>query len=100
MNRTLWYITPDMLVQALVYLSAACALRLYLPGSSWKYSSALGLTLGLGYLAKAAMFPAALLLIAILFLKPPKDGLGRRHTAIAMACFRNACRAAGAEPES
>ncbi len=87
MNRTLWYITPDMLVQALVYLSAACALRLYLPDSSWKYSSALGLTLGLGYLAKAAMFPAALLLIAVLFLKPPKDGLGRRHTAIVLACF-------------
>ena len=87
MNRTLWYITPDMLVQALVYLSAACALRLYLPNSSWKYSSALGLTLGLGYLAKAAMFPAALLLIAILFLKPPKDALGRRHTVIAIACF-------------
>ena len=86
-NLTLWYITPDMLVQALVYLSAACALRLYLPGPSWRYSSALGLTLGLGYLAKAAMFPAALLLIAILFLKPPKDSLGRRHTAIVLACF-------------
>jgi hypothetical protein len=87
MNRTLWYITPDMLVQALVYLSAACALRLYLPNSSWKYSSALGLTLGLGYLAKAAMFPAALLLIAILFFKPPRDAWGRRHTIIVMACF-------------
>ena len=48
---------------------------------------ALGLTLGLGYLAKAAMFPAALLLIGILFLKPPKDGLGRRHAVIALACF-------------
>ena len=29
MNQTLWYITPDMLVQGLVYLSAACALRLF-----------------------------------------------------------------------
>jgi hypothetical protein len=87
MNRTLWYITPDMLVQALVYLSATYALRLYLPGSSWRYSSALGLTLAVGYLAKAAMFPSALLLIAILFLKPPNDILGRRHAAIALACF-------------
>ena len=38
MNQTLWYITPDMLVQGLVYLSAACGLRLFLPDSSWKHS--------------------------------------------------------------
>jgi hypothetical protein len=71
MNQTLWYITPDMFVQGLVYLSAACALRLFLPDSSWKHSVALGLALGLGYLAKAAMLPAAFVLIGILFLKPP-----------------------------
>jgi hypothetical protein len=87
MNQTLWYLTPDMLVEGLVYLSAAFGLRLFLPDSSWKHSAALGLTLGLGYLTKAAMFPAALLLIGILFLKPPKDGLGRRHSVIAMFCF-------------
>jgi hypothetical protein len=87
MNQTLWYITPDMLVQGLVYLSAAFGLRLFLPGSSGRHSRALGLTLGLGYLAKAAMFPAALLLLGILFLRPPKDRLGRRHSLIAMACF-------------
>ena len=33
------------------------------------------------------MFPAALMLIAILILKPPRDRLGRRHAAIALACF-------------
>ena len=87
MNRTLWYTTPDMLLQGLVYLSAACGLRLFLPDSEWKHSAALGLTLGAGYLAKAAMFPAALMLIAILILKPPRDRLGRRHAAIALACF-------------
>jgi 4-amino-4-deoxy-L-arabinose transferase-like glycosyltransferase len=87
MNQTMWYTTPDMLLQGLVYLSAACGLRLFLPDSSWKHSVALGLTLGVGYLVKAAMFPAALLLIAILFLKPPQDRLGRRHAAIALACF-------------
>jgi hypothetical protein len=87
MNQTLWYLTPDMLLQGLVYLAAACALRLFLPDSSWKHSAALGLTLGLGYLAKAAMFPVALLLLGILFLRPPKDHLGRRHSAIALVCF-------------
>ena len=87
LNQTLWYATPDMLLQSMVYLSAAGALRLFLPGASWRHSAALGLILGAGYLAKAAMFPAALLLLAVLFLKPPKDGLGRRHVACALACF-------------
>ncbi len=87
MNRTLWYLTPDMLLQGLIYLSAAWALRLFQPDSSWTHSVALGLTLGLGYLTKAAMFPPALALIGILFLKPPKDRMGRRHAVIALACF-------------
>ena len=87
MNQTLWYLTPDMLLQGLVYLSAAFALRLFLPHSSWKHSVGLGIALGLGYLTKAAMFPVAFLLIGILFFKPPMDHLGRRHPAIALACF-------------
>jgi hypothetical protein len=87
MNHTLWYVTPDMLLQGMVYLSAACALRLFLPEASSKHSAALGLALGLGYLAKAAMFPVAFVMIGILLLKPPKDGLRRGHAAIALACF-------------
>jgi hypothetical protein len=69
MNQTLWYLTPDMLLQGLVYLSAAFALRLFLPHSSWQHSVGLGIALGLGYLTKAAMFPVAFLLIGILFFK-------------------------------
>jgi hypothetical protein len=87
MNQTLWYLTPDMLLQGLVYLSAACALRLFMTGSSWKHSAALGLALGLGYWSKAAMFPAALVLLAVLFLKPPADRWRRRHSVIALVCF-------------
>jgi hypothetical protein len=87
MNRTLWYLTPDMLLQGLVYLSGACALRLFLPRSSWKHSAALGVALALGYWTKAAMFPPALVLLALLFVKPPGDQLRRRHAVIALACF-------------
>jgi hypothetical protein len=87
MNQTLWYLTPDMLLQGLVYLSTACALRLFLPDSSWKHSAALGLALGLGYWTKAAMFPVALALLALLFVKPPGDHWRRRHAAIALVCF-------------
>jgi hypothetical protein len=87
MNHTLWYVTPDMLLQGMVYLSAACGLRLFLPGACWRHAAALGFVLGLGYMAKAAMFPAALLLIGILFLQLPRDRLGRRNAAIVLACF-------------
>ena len=100
MNRTLWYITPDMLVQGLVYLSAACGLRLFLPDSSWKHSLALGLTLGLGYLAKAAMFPAALLLIGILFLKTAQGRFGAPPLCHRPGLLLLAGRAAGSKSES
>ncbi len=86
MNQTLWYLTPDMLLQGLVYLSAACALRLFLPGSSWKHSVALGLALGLGYwrrrrcsLSRSCCSPS--------FSNHPGTLLRRRHTVIALACF-------------
>lgn len=87
MNPIIWYLTPDMLLQGMAYLAAACSIRLFLPDSSWKHSAALGLTLGIGYLTKAAMFPVAFMLIGILYLKPPKDYLGRRHIVIALTCF-------------
>ena len=87
MNRTMWYVTPDMLLQGLVYLSAACALRLFLQDGSWKHSVALGLALGAGYWAKAAMCPSAILLILVLFFHPPKGRPGRGHAVIALACF-------------
>lgn len=87
MNPIIWYLTPDMLLQGTVYLAAACSIRLFLPDSSWKHSAALGLTLGIGYLTKAAMFPVAFMLLGILYLKPPRDYLGRRHIVIALTCF-------------
>ena len=46
------------------------------------------------------MFPAALLLIGILFLKPPRDRLACRHSVIALAVLLPAGRPAGSESES
>src|SRR5260370_16118538 len=57
MNQTLWYLTPAMLLQGLVYLSAAFALRLFLPQPSWTNSAALDLALALGHLTKHPHFP-------------------------------------------
>lgn len=56
-------VTPDMCVAALAYLAAAILVRLRNPAASWWVSLALGVTLGFGYLAKAAMFPLTLVFI-------------------------------------
>ena len=56
-------VSPDMLVAALVYLAAGCLVRTASPSASGKDHALLGMTLGLGYLAKAVMFPLALVFL-------------------------------------
>ena len=60
-------VTPDTLVAALMYLSAALLLRLRDPDASNWLPVTLGLILGLGYLAKAAMMPLAFVFIGVAF---------------------------------
>ncbi|MEO8372730.1 MAG: hypothetical protein ABI806_26335 [Candidatus Solibacter sp.] len=86
LRPTVWYITPDMLVQALVYAAAAFALKLLMPAASWKHAVGLGVILGAGYLTKAAVFPVALMLLAILFLRS-HDRAARWNILLAAACF-------------
>lgn len=90
---TLFLVTPDMCVAALVYLAAGIILRIHTRSGSWlrvcpaessartAFSGgvlqpetrldnslsfvALGVVLGLGYLAKAVMFPLALIFLAV-----------------------------------
>lgn len=50
-------VNPDVLVMALVLLSAGIILRIRCRKDATLYSAALGLALGLGYLAKAVMLP-------------------------------------------
>jgi hypothetical protein len=79
--------TPDMLVAGVAYLAAGLTLRLCSRPTSWRTPAALGLTLGLGYLAKAAMFPVG---CGILFCILLCGGLRRqtlRHALIAVALF-------------
>ncbi|MGB7437592.1 MAG: hypothetical protein WBW49_19415 [Candidatus Acidiferrum sp.] len=60
-------ITPDQCVAMFIYLD--CGLLLSLRSSSKRYRICLllGLTLGLGYLAKAILFPMAFLIMVIAF---------------------------------
>lgn len=85
--------TPDMLVTALVYLTAFLLLRIHMEERSYLSSVLLGVTLGLGYLAKSALFPVALLLlVSLLLLKNSKRYYNLRVFSLALFTF---CLVAG-----
>ena len=64
-------VTPDLCVAGIVFLAAGICCRISLPGSGWRHFAALGAVLSLGYYAKAAMFVLGLVLMAVLFVRPP-----------------------------
>ena len=51
------WVTPDLCVAVLVYLATALLFRIWRGQGSWLVFMGYGALLGLGYLAKAAMFP-------------------------------------------
>jgi hypothetical protein len=53
------WVTPDLCVAVLVYLATALLFRIRGGRGNWLVFAGLGVLLGLGYLAKAAMFPLA-----------------------------------------
>jgi hypothetical protein len=61
-------IGPDLLVTAFVYLAAGMLLRLRRQASLLSFA-VFGLTLGVGYWAKAIMFPISLVFLAVSILK-------------------------------
>jgi hypothetical protein len=83
-------VVPDLCVAATVFLASGIACRLSLPGPSSKRCKryvALGLTLGLGYYAKAPMFPLGLALLGWLFLQPPSHSVTRRGLLLSLSVF-------------
>src|SRR5947209_9703824 len=75
----------------LIYVATALLLRIYQGKGTWLLFSALGLVLGLAYLAKAAMFPLSFLFLASAFLlfasKRGSDLGGQPRPAFALAVF-------------
>ena len=61
------YITPDLCVAMLVYLDGGLLLSLRAGTKRSRICLLLGLTLGLGYLAKAILFPMALVFMVVAF---------------------------------
>lgn len=64
----IFMVTPDMLVVTFLYLDAGLLLQLHGGDRRLRVFLLLGLTLGLGYWAKAILFPMAFVFIATAFL--------------------------------
>ena len=80
---------PDLLVMAAVFFAAGITERLRARGVTLACCIALGAVLGLGYLAKAAMFPLAFvfLLVAILAARRPVSSRAAALLAFAVLTF-------------
>jgi hypothetical protein len=61
----IWAVTPDMLMAALVYVAAGLLVRQRLGHTHWHSFILFGAVLGLGYLAKAIMFPLAFVFLGV-----------------------------------
>ncbi|PYT99201.1 MAG: hypothetical protein DMG38_12695 [Acidobacteria bacterium] len=57
-------VNPDIIVAGLVYVATALLLRIYRGKKSWLLFASLGLVLGVGYLARTAMFPVSFVFLA------------------------------------
>ena len=64
----IWSVTPDLCVAALVYLAAGFVMQTSAQTGNKRAPLLLGLVLGLGYLAKAAMLPLAIACLMLMFL--------------------------------
>ena len=83
----IWAVTPDMLVAALVYLAAAAMVRIGAGRGTWRTQAWLGATLGVGYLAKAPLFPLGLVALGLTALTAARLSDGIRRSIPAVVAF-------------
>jgi hypothetical protein len=83
----IWAVTPDLLMSAFVYLAAGVIVRLRLGIVSRLNFVLLGLVLGLGYLAKAIMFPLALAFLVAGFFSVKEKRAAARGAGCALLVF-------------
>jgi 4-amino-4-deoxy-L-arabinose transferase-like glycosyltransferase len=80
-------VTPDMLVAAFVFLVGGLLLRLAAEEHRVRRMAALGAALGAGYLAKAVVFPLAIVTLAIVAIVLRQTGRSWRHILPAVVAF-------------
>jgi hypothetical protein len=83
---SLWDVTPDVLVAAMVYLIAATILQIRNNGS-WSLFIKLGVLFGIGYWCKTVMFPLGFLFAFIACLATPRGQRRYAKTAVALLLF-------------
>ncbi len=83
----LFAVTPDMLVAASVFAAGGVLLRLASGDWDGRTMAAFGGVLGMGYLAKAAMFPLSLAAFVIAALLVVRSGRAFRRLIPALASF-------------
>jgi len=80
-------VTPDLLVMAAMFLLAALLLRLASGEPQQRTYAALGLVLGLGYLAKEVMLPIGLVVLVLALVVVGRTPRGRAGVALAAVVF-------------
>jgi hypothetical protein len=85
--------TPDLCVEGIIFLIAGTIVLIRTGDTSWIRFLALGLFLGIGYLAKAALFPLALPFLAVSFF-----GAGASRRAFSRVVFSGLIFLAVASP--
>jgi hypothetical protein len=81
-----WLVTPDMCVLVIVLVVGGLCVRLTSGRGGWPSVVVLGVMLALGYLAKAAMFPIAFVVLATLAIERRRSGR-LRQAIVAGAVF-------------
>ena len=76
------WVTPDLCAAVLVYLATALLFRIRRGRGSWIVFAGLGALLGLGYLAKAAMFPLSFVFLLSAFCLARIAGASLRGAAL------------------
>ena len=79
--------TPDLCVTVAVYAAAGLLLRIQSARAGWGTYACLGVTLGIGYLAKAAMFPLALIFLSVALFATPAPAKARLKLVAAVFAF-------------
>jgi hypothetical protein len=70
--RDVALVTPDLMVAALAYVAGGLTLRIHRGEGQIGSAALLGIVLGLGYLAKAPMFPFGIAVVLTLLIAIPK----------------------------
>ena len=83
----LWAVEPDMLAAALLFLAGGLLLRIVFGQASTLSFVLFGVVLGIGYLAKTAMFPVAWVFLGLAFLGQRGRPRAGARSALAVLSF-------------